>query len=175
MKIESTFIAGVKVIESPRFEDSRGFFIERAKAQVLQSQGIQTAFVQLNHSRSLPNVLRGLHAQQNPAQAKMVGCVRGKVFDVAVDVRRGSPTYGKWFGMELSGENGKMMYVPEGCLHGFCVLGEEPADVIYQVSGYYTPEGEYGARFDDPFFNVAWPIQNPIVSDKDLKLKQWEV
>jgi dTDP-4-dehydrorhamnose 3,5-epimerase len=170
MKVETAILPGVRIITSRIFSDERGFFNERSRIDVLRNAGIEDQFVQLNHSRSLPGVIRGLHGQRNPAQAKLVTCLNGKILDVVVDARRDSSTYGKSFTCELSGENGKTIYIPAGYLHGFCVLDQNPADVIYQVDGYYHAAGEFGVRFDDPNLNIKWPIENPIVSGKDRAL-----
>ena len=127
-------------------------------------------YFQDNHSLSSPNVIRGLHFQNNPSQAKLVGCLRGKILDVAVDIRKNSPTLGKYFSIELSAENGKLLFIPEGFAHGFAVLGNEPADVMYKVDNQFSKEGDGGIRFNDPDLKIDWQIANPIISDKDKNL-----
>lgn len=171
MKVTNTFIESLKVIELNIHRDSRGFFVERYNKKAFQEAGLPCEYFQDNFSYSLPNVIRGLHYQQNPSQAKLVGCVRGRIWDVAVDIRFGSPTFGKHFGIELSGENGKLLYIPAGFAHGFCVLGDEPADVAYKVDNPYSKEGDGGISYSDPDLNIDWPIKNPIVSDKDKSLQ----
>jgi dTDP-4-dehydrorhamnose 3,5-epimerase len=150
--------------------DSRGFFVERFNQKTFRDSGVPLNFVQDNHSRSIPNVLRGLHFQTGPAQGKLVGVVSGKIFDVAVDLRPDSPTYGHWHGEELSGENGTCLWIPGGFAHGFCVLGNEPADVLYKVDAAFNPQGDLGIHWADPSIGIHWPIKNPIVSAKDEKL-----
>jgi dTDP-4-dehydrorhamnose 3,5-epimerase len=128
-------------------------------------------FIQDNHSRSKPGVIRGLHYQVNPSQGKLVGVIRGKIWDVVVDLRKDSPTYGKWEGVELSDENGRLLWVPPGFAHGFCVLGQEDADVMYKVDAPYSPKTEGGIRFDDPDLKIEWPVKDgAIVSPKDRVL-----
>lgn len=174
MKISDIKIPDLKVIELNIWKDNRGFFVERFNEKSFADLGIPTKFVQDNFSYSIPNVIRGLHYQNNPAQAKLVGCVRGRIWDVAVDIRRDSATFGQYFATELSGENGKLLYIPAGFAHGFCVLGDEPADVAYKVDGFYSKEGDGGIAFDDPDLNIDWPIKNPIVSDKDKSLQSFK-
>ncbi len=159
------------IIVKPRvFKDKRGFFMETYKASEFNKVGIDTDFVQDNHSKSVKGVLRGLHYQIEPkAQGKLVRCVKGKVFDVAVDIRKGSPTFGKWIGVELSEENKLMLWIPKGFAHGFLVLSDE-AEIIYKVSGAeYSPEHERAIFWNDPEIGIKWPIQNftPILSEKD--------
>lgn len=173
MKILTTAISDLKIIELDIWCDSRGFFVERFNQQSFEKLGIPTKFVQDNFSYSLPNVIRGLHYQVNPSQGKLVGCVRGRILDVAVDIRKDSPTFGQHFGIELSGENGKLLWIPAGFAHGFCVLGDEPADVAYKVDNHYSKEGDGGIAFDDPNLAINWPIKNPIVSDKDKALQSF--
>lgn len=171
MKVIETPIADLKVIELDIFKDNRGFFIERFNEAKYQAAGLPITFPQDNHSRSSPNVLRGLHLQPEPPQGKLVGVLRGKIYDVAVDVRPNSKTFGKYFGIELSDTNGKLLWIPQGFAHGFCVLGDEEADVLYKVSNLYNPKGEIGIKWDDTEINISWPIKNPIVSDRDKALK----
>ena len=170
MKITWLDIPGLALIETPVFRDARGFFIERFKEHALAEHGLRVHFIQDNHSRSLPRVLRGLHFQVNPAQGKLVSVIRGRVWDVAVDIRPDSPTFGKHFGAELSDENGLAMWIPPGFAHGFCVLGDEPADLLYKVDSPYTPSGERGLYWADPELAIRWPVSDPIVSVRDGQL-----
>lgn len=170
MRIEQTEIAEVLRITLDKYEDARGFFVERYHEQKWAEQGFREQFVQDNHSRSYPRVLRGIHLQRNPAQGKLVGVTRGRIYDVAVDLRPDSPSFGSYVGMELSDANATLLWIPAGFGHGFCVLGDEPADVTYKVSGAYNPKGEGGVRYDDAALNIAWPIDNPIISDRDAAL-----
>jgi dTDP-4-dehydrorhamnose 3,5-epimerase len=130
--------------------------------------------VQDNHSRSIPRVLRGIHFQKNPDQGKLVGALSGKIWDVAIDLRKTSPTFGKSFSLELSDQNGLLLWIPGGFGHGFCVLGEEPADVLYKVDHVYNPKTEGGIMWSDSDLNVKWPVENPIISEKDLKLMSFK-
>jgi len=163
-------IPDVILVEPKSFVDSRGFFFESFKESIFHSNGINKKFVQDNFSHSIHSVLRGLHYQKNPkAQAKLVIALRGEIFDVAVDIRKDSPTYGKWVGEILSENNHKLLYIPEGFAHGFCVLSEE-ADVLYKVSQEYSPEDEKGILWNDTEINIAWPIDKPILQEKDSML-----
>ena len=163
-------IPDVILIESQSFSDNRGFFMENFKESIFKNYGINTNFVQDNFSHSVKGVLRGLHFQKNPmAQTKLVIALRGEIFDVAVDIRKDSPTYGKWLGEILSEQNHKLLYIPEGFAHGFCVLSKE-ADVLYKVNNEYSPENEKGIRWNDPDIDIAWPINKPILIEKDSKL-----
>lgn len=170
MKVTQTKLEGVKIIELTVHGDKRGFFVERFNEKKFKEAGLPTVFAQDNHSRSSPGVLRGLHFQHSPPQGKLVGAVRGRIWDVAVDVRPNSPTFGEHVGVELSDENGTLLWVPAGFAHGFCVLGEELADVMYKVTETYHAPGEMGLLYNDPALNIPWPIKNPIVSDRDTKL-----
>ena len=167
MQINPTEIADVKRITLTRHGDARGFFMERFRADIWAEAGMPT-LVQCNHSRSQPGVLRGLHLQHTPGQGKLVGVSAGRILDVAVDVRKDSPTYGKHVAVEL--DESELLWMPEGFLHGFCVLGELPADVLYYVSGYYNAAGEAGVHYADPTLAIDWPITNPIVSERDAAL-----
>lgn len=149
--------------------DSRGFFVERFREETWKARGLPTDFVQDNHSFSVPGVLRGMHLQISPAQGKLVGVTRGIIWDVAVDVRPNSPSFGRYVAEELSAENATMLWIPPGFAHGFCVLGDEPADVLYKVTAPYAPNSEVGIAWDDPDIAIAWPLQNPILSEKDRK------
>lgn len=159
VKIEETSLPGVKILTPTRHGDARGFFSESWNRAALAEQGIDIDFVQDNHSLSAaPGTVRGLHFQSPPhAQAKLVRCGRGRLFDVAVDIRRGSPSYGKWTGVELSFENGKQILVPSGFLHGF-VTREPDTEIIYKCSDYYAPDCDGAVRFDDPDIGIDWGI-----------------
>jgi dTDP-4-dehydrorhamnose 3,5-epimerase len=169
VKITPLEIDGLRLVELDIHGDARGFFVERFHLQQFRPF-ISAEFVQDNHSRSAPGVLRGLHFQHNPAQGKLVGVVRGMIWDVAVDIRPDSPTFGRSFGVELSDMNGRLLWVPSGFAHGFCVLGEEPADVLYKVDAVYDPAGEGGIRWNDSQLAVPWPIDEPKVSARDMVL-----
>lgn len=167
-------IDGLLVIKPQIFRDDRGFFMETYKKSDFEKFGIDTDFVQDNHSKSVKGVLRGLHFQKEPfAQGKLVRCIKGKIFDVAVDIRRGSPTFKKWVGYELSEENKLMLWIPKGFAHGFLTLSEE-AEVIYKVSGAeYNPKSDAGIIWNDPDINIKWPleeIEEVLLSDKDKNL-----
>ena len=163
-------ISDVILVEPKLFSDDRGFFLESFKTSDFLSIGIDKKFVQDNFSHSIRGVIRGLHFQRTPkAQAKLVTAFKGEIFDVAVDIRKNSPTYGKWIGEILSESNHKLLYIPEGFAHGFCVLSEE-ADVLYKVSNEYSSDHEEGIIWSDPKLNIQWPITKPIVSDKDGEL-----
>lgn len=169
-KFERLAIPDVILIEPKVFPDERGVFMETYKYSDFSDFGIAERFVQDNCSRSRRGVLRGLHYQKPPkAQGKLVLAVAGEVFDVAVDIRRGSPTYGKWVGETLSAENKRMLYIPPGFAHGFCVLSEE-AEVLYKVTEEYSSQHEAGIIWNDPEIGIHWPIEQPIVSTKDAAL-----
>jgi dTDP-4-dehydrorhamnose 3,5-epimerase len=163
-------IPDVVLIEPAVFPDERGFFMESFKYSEFAAFGIKERFVQDNHSRSKKGVLRGLHYQSPPkAQGKLVRVVVGEIFDVAVDIRLRSPTYGKWVGEKLLAENKQMLYIPPGFAHGFCVLSEV-ADVLYKTTEEYAPEYDAGIIWNDPEINIDWPIEHPILSAKDAAL-----
>lgn len=168
VNIKQLTIPGVFVIEPKCFEDNRGYFMETYHQQKYQKAGINQAFVQDNHSHSSRGVLRGLHYQLKNPQGKLIYAVTGTIFDVAVDIRKGSPTFGQWTGAELSAENKRQIYVPQGFAHGFVVLSES-ADVIYKCTNLYTPGDEYGVLWSDPEIGIDWPVKNPILSQKDLE------
>jgi dTDP-4-dehydrorhamnose 3,5-epimerase len=170
MKVTATRIPDVKLIEPRVFADERGFFMETWNAKVFREAGIDATFVQDNHSRSVKNTLRGLHYQLPPhAQGKLVRVTAGKVFDVAVDIRRGSPTFGQWVGVCLSEENHRMLWVPPGLAHGFLVTSET-ADFQYKCTAFYAPTFERTIRWDDPQLAISWPVAGkPLVSDKDAQ------
>ena len=167
-------IPEVVLIEPPVFGDERGYFSETYKYSEFQKAGIYLPFVQTNHSKSRKGVLRGLHFQQEPnAQGKLVRSIAGEIFDVAVDIRKGSPTYGKWVGVLLSAENKKMLYIPVGFAHGFCVISEV-AEMSYRCTAEYAPESESGIIWNDPNINIDWPVENPIIADKDKRMSTLE-
>ena len=177
MNIITTNLPGVIVIEPKVYVDKRGFFLETFREDVLLQAGINAHFVQDNHTRSSQGVLRGLHYQMTQTQGKLIRVAAGSVFDVVVDVRSGSPTFGQWYGTELNEDNIKMIYVPPGFAHGFVVLSET-ADFIYKCTDYYHPESEQGIAWDDPDLNIDWSIaeiaEKISLSDKDkqnVKLK----
>ena len=161
-----TELDGLVLLEPAVHGDERGFLLESFSVAAWAEAGVGVAFVQDNHSRSSAGTLRGLHFQTTPGQAKLVRCVRGKIWDVAVDLRRASPTYGKWEGYELDDVSHRQLFVPVGFAHGFCVLSDV-ADVHYKVSSYYDAETESGIAWDDPEVGVAWPVAEPQVSDRD--------
>jgi dTDP-4-dehydrorhamnose 3,5-epimerase len=169
MRVTPTTVPDVLLVEPRVHADARGFFLESYHAERYREHGITDTFVQDNHSRSVAGTLRGLHAQRRQPQAKLVRVVQGAIFDVAVDVRRGSPTFLRWVGMELSAENRQQLYVPEGFVHGFCVL-TETAEVEYKCSTLYAAGDEFGIAWDDPEIGVEWPIASPLLSEKDAKL-----
>jgi dTDP-4-dehydrorhamnose 3,5-epimerase len=163
-------IPEVALVEPLVFEDERGFFVETYKYSEFLCVGIKEHFVQDNHSRSNENVLRGLHYQKNPrAQGKLVRCIHGKIFDVAVDIRKGSPTYARWVGVELSGENRRILYVPVGFAHGFVALGGA-TEIIYKCTGEYSPADDRGIIWNDPEIGIHWPVKRPVLSAKDSRL-----
>lgn len=166
MQVRPTEVPGVLVIEPVVYRDTRGFFLEVYHAGKFRAAGIDQPFVQDNHSRSAARTLRGLHGQREQPQGKLVRCTRGAIFDVAVDVRRGSPHFGRWVGVALSAENFRQMWVPPGFLHGFCVLGEE-AEVEYKCTALYAPALEFSVCWNDSDLAVAWPIADPVLSPKD--------
>ncbi|MGX2040979.1 dTDP-4-dehydrorhamnose 3,5-epimerase [Methylocaldum sp. MU1018] len=166
MKIESTPLPGVLLIKPDVFGDARGFFLETWNLRRYREAGLDRDFVQDNVSMSGKGILRGLHFQNPAPQGKLVQALQGEVFDVAVDIRAGSPTFGQWFGAILSGENHHQLYVPEGFAHGFCVLSET-ALFSYKCTDFYNPGAEHSVRWDDPDLGIAWPIENPVLSAKD--------
>lgn len=170
MNITKTAIEGVLILEPKVFGDERGFFLESFNQQAFNAAvGHAVSFVQDNHSRSAKGVLRGLHYQKPPhAQGKLVRVTQGSVFDVAVDVREGSPTHGQWVGVELSGQNHKQLWIPPGLAHGFLVTSGS-ADFLYKTTDYYAPQSEASIRWDDPTLGIDWPLQGivPALSGKD--------
>ena len=166
MEFTPTAIPEVIVVEPDVHRDARGFFFEVYHGRKYADRGIDVTFVQDNQSRSGRGTLRGLHGQRQHPQGKLVRVIEGEVFDVAVDVRKGSPHFGQWVGVMLSGENFKQLYVPPGFLHGFCVLSET-ADFEYKCTDFYDGNDEIGVRWDDPEIGVRWPIDDPLISEKD--------
>ena len=159
-------LAGLRLVTPRVFRDERGFFVETYRETSYRAAGIDVAFVQDNHSRSQRGTLRGMHFQTTPGQAKLVRCAAGVIFDVAVDIRPGSPTYGQWHGVTLDAELHHQLYVPVGFAHGFCVLSDT-ADVTYKVSSIYDAATESGFHYADPDVGIAWPIAEPLVSGRD--------
>lgn len=182
MNVIRTAIPDVLILEPKVFGDSRGFFLESFNDSVFaEATGLQRDFVQDNHSRSQKGVLRGLHYQLEQTQGKLVRVVSGRVYDVAVDVRKSSPTFGQWVGVELSAENHRMFWVPEGFAHGFVVLSDS-ADFLYKTTNYYHPASDRTLQWNDPALNIAWPLHElegePLLSAKDqvgLPLSRVEV
>ncbi len=168
MQITNLEIEGLKLIKLNIYNDNRGFFNERYVESKFHEIGIKNKFIQDNHSFSYQGVIRGLHFQSNPNQTKLVSCIRGKILDVAVDIRKNSKTYGKYYSIELSAENGLMLYIPAGFAHGFSALTD--CDVLYKVDGTYNPKGEGGIIYNDKTLNIDWKVKNEIVSDKDKNL-----
>ena len=167
MKVTQTKLPGVLLLEPRVFGDPRGFFFETFQAQRYAEAGIELPFVQDNLSRSKKDTLRGLHFQEPQGQGKLVCVVRGSVFDVAVDIRKGSPTFGQWVGFELSDENHRQLWVPPGFAHGFCVTSDE-ADFHYKCTSLYAPKAEHSVLWNDPELAIEWPTKSPLLSAKDL-------
>ena len=166
MNIIETTLPGVLVIEPAVFPDSRGFFLETYNQNRYPKSGIRNEFVQDNLSYSIKGTLRGLHYQYPHSQAKLVQVLAGEVFDVAVDIRKGSPAFGKWFGIRLSGENKKQFFIPQGFAHGFCVLSDH-ALCSYKCDDFYAPDCEHGIIWSDPDLGIEWPVTDPVISEKD--------
>lgn len=175
IKIESTHLNGLSVIVPEVFQDDRGFFMEVFRKDQFGDLGLPTEFVQENHSRSTRNVVRGLHFQWEPPMGKIMRVTVGTAFLVAVDIRKGSPTLGKWFGIEVSAENKKQVWAPAGFARGFCVLSDV-AEIVYKVTGLYNSKAESGIRWNDPAIGITWPVKEPILSKKDetaQSLQEW--
>lgn len=171
MKLINTPIKDLYIIEPKVFGDDRGFFYESYSQVKFKEFGINIEFRQDNHAKSMKGVLRGLHWQNPPtAQTKLVRVIRGSVYDVAVDLRKGSGTYGKWYGLELSEKNRKMFLVPQGFAHGYCTL-EDDTEFLYKVDNFYAPDLEDGIIWNDPELNIPWPVKEPLLSEKDRELK----
>jgi dTDP-4-dehydrorhamnose 3,5-epimerase len=175
LRIEAKHLGDVCVLAPQVFQDERGFFTEVFRADQFKDMGLPYEFVQDNHSGSVRGVLRGLHFQWEPPMGKLMRVTRGTAFLVAVDIRKGSPTLGKWFGMEVSTESRKQIWAPAGFARGFCVLSDY-AEIQYKCTGVYSNKGESGIRWDDPEIGIQWPIKDAQLSDKDRKaqtLKEW--
>jgi dTDP-4-dehydrorhamnose 3,5-epimerase len=169
MKMLPTKLDGVYIIEPQVFSDDRGFFMETYQQRRYSEASIEQLFVQDNLSSSIRGTLRGLHYQVNHEQAKLIQVVKGTIFDVAVDIRKGSPSFGQWTGVHLSGDNKRQVFIAEGFAHGFCVLSEV-AHVVYKCSDFYAPKDEGGILWSDPDLAIEWPISEPLLSAKDSLL-----
>lgn len=167
MNVETTPINGLLLVKPDVWRDVRGYFVETWRKERYEALGITLPFVQDNRSRSTKGILRGLHFQRKYPQGKLVSVSSGSVFDVAVDIRKGSPTFGAWYGAELTEENQHQLWIPPGMAHGFCVCSEV-ADFSYKCTETYRPEDEGAVRWDDPDVGIVWPIENPLLSPKDL-------
>ena len=170
MRVEPTTIPEVLLITHDHFADSRGWFTELHNEADLQKAGFTVRFVQDNLSLSVPGVLRGLHFQVGLEQGKLVSCVRGQIYDVAADIRPGSPTYGQHVAVELTADGGESLWVPPGFAHGFVVVGSEPALVLYKVDQHRLAEGERGIIWSDPTLAIPWPLERPTLSERDAAL-----
>ncbi len=168
VKFVPTEIPGVLVIEPDVFQDRRGFFLETYQLQKYRAGGIADVFVQDNHSRSAGGTIRGLHLQLRRPQAKLIRVIEGEIFDVAVDVRRGSPTFGRWVGVTLSAGNFRQCYIPQGFAHGFAVVSSV-AQVEYKCTDVYDAASEIGIAWNDPDVGIRWPVSNPVLSDRDQR------
>ena len=164
--VETTPIPGLEIVRHQVFEDERGFFMEAFRRDEFERLGLPAEFVQLNHSRSARGVLRGLHFQWDPPMGKLMRVTHGTAFLVAVDVRKGSPTLGKWFGTEVSAQDKRQIWAPAGFARGFCVLSES-AEIQYLCTGIYNQQGESGILWNDPAIGIEWPIAEPVLSQKD--------
>ena len=165
-----TDLPGVLIIEPAVFKDSRGYFLETYQYDRYSANGLDARFVQDNHSHSIKGTLRGLHYQLKQPQGKLLYVIKGEILDVAVDIRKGAPSFGKWISVMLSVENKRQLYVPPGYAHGFYVLSEE-ADVVYKCTDFYAPNDEYGIIWNDPAIGIDWPEISPVLLDKDSKYK----
>lgn len=172
MEVRPLSLAGLKLVVPAVFRDSRGFFLESYSASRYQHLGIDCNFVQDNHSRSSRGTIRGMHFQTSPGQAKLLRVVAGRIFDVAVDIRPGSPTFGRWEGVYLDAAEHCQLFVPVGFAHGFCVVSDH-AEVLYKVSSPYDAATETGFRFDDPDVGIRWPVDAPLVSDRDKNARSF--
>jgi dTDP-4-dehydrorhamnose 3,5-epimerase len=168
VRVAPAAIPGIVIIEPEVYRDPRGFFLETYHAEKYRAAGISGAFVQDNHSRSLKGTLRGLHLQLQRPQGKLVRVIEGEIYDVAVDVRRGSPTFGKWMGVTLSAENFRQCYLPPGFAHGFAVVSAV-AQVEYKCTALYDPNSELGIAWNDPAIGIDWPISDPLLSERDTR------
>jgi len=166
MKVTRTTLAGVLIIDPPVFPDVRGFFFEAYHADRYAAAGIPDRFVQDNHSCSRPRTLRGLHYQLRRPQGKLVRVIRGSIFDVVLDIRRGAPTFGRWVGVTLSATDRRQLYVPPGFAHGFCVP-DEISEIEYKCTDFYDPDDDHGVAWNDPTVGIEWPVHEPLLSPKD--------
>ena len=166
LQIRETDLAGVLVIEPRLFQDERGWFMETFHERLFAERGLPTSFAQDNHSSSRRGVVRGLHYQLEPPQGKFVRCIRGAIFDAAVDIRRNSPSFGRWTGLELSAENKLALWIPEGFAHGFAALTDD-AEVVYKCTTLWSPKSDRTILWNDPAIGIEWPVADPIVSAKD--------
>jgi len=171
MDITPLGLEGLLLIQLDMQGDHRGFFVERFNVDRFRAAGLPATFVQDNQSRSRPGVLRGLHYQHTPAQGKLVGVTRGRIYDAVADIRAGSPTFGRTYATELSDMNGRLLWIPAGFAHGFAVLGDSPADLVYKVDAPYSARGEGGILWNDTRLAIDWPIDDPVVSDRDRTLQ----
>jgi len=169
LQVLNTPLGDVKLIQPQRFGDNRGWFAEVFNQSTFSAAGLPEQFVQDNQSRSLRGTLRGLHAQLLQPQGKLIRALQGEIFDVAVDIRPGSPTFGKWTGATLSADDFRQMFVPPGLAHGFCVLSDF-AEVAYKCTDFYDPDDEIGVRWNDPDLGIDWPIRDPLLSEQDATL-----
>lgn len=175
LSIESKHLNGIVVVKPEVFQDERGFFTEVYRADQFMELGLPANFVQDNHSRSIKNVLRGLHFQWEPPMGKLMRVTIGSAFLVAVDIRKGSPTFGKWYGREITAENKLQVFAPAGFARGFCVLSDV-AEIQYKCTGIYSNKAESGILWNDPAIGIEWPVKDPILSGKDMKaqtLQEW--
>lgn len=173
MEVTEFSLSGLKLIKLKSIKDDRGFFCERYKTNAFEEIGLGS-FIQDNFSRSAAQVARGLHYQWDKPQGKLITCLRGEVFDVAVDIRKNSPTYGQHVSVILRGDDPHWFWVPAGFAHGFCVLGNQEADLMYKVNNYWSGTGESGIIWNDPDLKISWPIENPLLSPKDAKLQSFK-
>lgn len=173
MDIKDIGNSGLKLVSNKIFGDERGFFTERFRESFFKDAGLPTHFIQENFSRSQVGVLRGLHYQYDKPQGKLITCLSGHILDIAVDIRKDSPTFGKSWSIELTGDKPQWFWIPAGFAHGFCTLGNQTVDILYKVTEYYNPKGENGILWSDPELNIHWPLQNPILSPKDLTLQKF--
>ena len=168
MRLHETALPGVMLVEPVVHRDDRGFFVEVFHSGKFAAQGLELSFVQDNHSKSSRGTLRGLHTQTRDPQGKLVRCTEGEIFDVAVDIRRGSPTFGRWVGVVLTAESFRQLWIPPDFAHGFCVLSEQ-AQVQYKCTTLYRPDADLSIAWNDPEIGIEWPVERPLLSDKDAR------
>jgi dTDP-4-dehydrorhamnose 3,5-epimerase len=172
MKVIEIGLQDLKIIKLDLYKDNRGFFVEKFNEKTLKENDIEMKCIQVNHSFSIANVIRGLHFQINPAQKKLVGVTTGTILDVAVDIRKNSKTFGKHFTIQIESPD-TLLFIPEGFAHGFSVLSKEGANLLYAVEGAFNKAGDGGIAYNDPDLKIDWKVKNPIVSEKDLKLQNF--